>query len=180
MAGSSEKAPPTLFGLPPAVQPLNFLEQNPLPQLPVVHKFPSFSELASQVATPTSPPTNEGLFSTLVQDPHVLYREYLDDPERFTQEAGTLLTELVSQQKSLDSLTAEEMELLNQSTIEFAQHSPKPEPSPEPSKPHQDLFEEEGEEELEWQPGGQIPTRPVVDLPNAAPTAEWWAKWPGR
>ena len=182
MAERSEKTTTgRLFGLLPSAQPLNFLEQNPLPQLPAVHKFPSFSEMVSQQITPSSPSTNEGLFSTLVRDPLVLYREYLDDPERFPQEAGTLLTQLVTQQKDLNTLTPEDMEVLNQATVEFAQHSPEPEPTPEPSKPpHQDLFGEEGEEELEWQPGGQLPTRPAVDLPDTAPGADWWAKWPGK
>lgn len=152
----------------------------PLPTLPVA-AFPTVAELVEQELSSPTKAVDDGLFSQLVQDPLVLYREYLDDPERFDESLALLLQQLVSNQKKLEELTAEERDMLNRATAELAQYAPKPKPPPQQpqraSAPSDDFYEEETE--LPWnnQPGG--PELPQLESPMGALTEApsfWWKK----
>lgn len=123
---------------------------------------------------------SSGLFSALVRDPVVLYQAYLDAPDLIGEDVGLLLTQLVTQQKKLEDLTAEELKKLDEATVNFAQHSPRSKSLPDdskkaPSTPRASTDLEEPE--FEWVEGGQMrlmpPTAPI-DIPTV-PT-KWWDK----
>ena len=154
----------------------------PLPPLPGL-TFPTVSELVEQELYSPTVEVDDGLFSQLVQDPLVLYREYLDDPERFDERVGLLLQQLVSNQKKLEELTAEERGLLNTATAEHAQYVPKPKPPPaqQPkASPLSDSSYEDGDEESElpWKGRQSGPAPTAMELPADLPTAPsfWWKK----
>lgn len=143
----------------------------PLPTLPVT-KFPSFEDLVSQEIQRSNEQQDDGLFAQLVGDPAILYREYLDSPENFDEETVKLLTELMSRQKTLEELSKQEKELLNQATIQFAQGSPKPSSSPKPSVKQSPIQDEE-EEEVPYPKS--LPTlNAPIDVPESIPKTEWW------
>jgi len=150
----------------------------PLPPLPVL-KFPTMEELIAQEVSGPPVAADNGLFSQLVGDPLVLYREYLDDPDRFDESLGLLLQELVTNRKKLEELTGQEVEQLNKATVELAQYEPKPkkQPAPQPraSASSEDSYEGE-EEEVPWK--GVGPSLPEMPMTAELPTAPsfWWKK----
>lgn len=152
-----------------------------LPSLPE-NQFPTFQELVDQeLIEPPEPSQNSGLFFQLVGDPAVLYREYLDDPDRFDEEAGLLLQQLYSGLKTLEQLDPEEAEILNRATAEYAQYSPKQEKPSGPQRPSlpRSVTPSDDEPEIPWTEHVQGPSLPTLDtpisLPDSAPTF-WWTK----
>jgi len=124
------------------------------------------------------------LFSQLVRDPRILYREYLEEPERFNEETGDLLHRLVAGQQKLEDVSSAERDLLNRATVELAQHSSKPSsPPPSPdthSVPFESSDEEFGETEMPWETSGleEVPELPQMEAPEDLPNAPtfWWRK----
>jgi hypothetical protein len=162
---------PILSGLKPL---------EPLPSPPEL-KFPTFRELVEQELTESpQPEANDGLFSQLVQDPAILYREYLDDPDRFEESAGLLLQQLYSGLKNLEELTPEEMKILDQATVEFAQYLAKPKTPSESQRAAQprSAIPSDDEPEIPWTDHVGGPSLPAMELPVSLPDAPtfWWKK----
>lgn len=158
-----------------------------LPELPRVLEFPlktSPFELSAEEGT-ASTEQNSGLFGALLGDPRVLYQAYLDSPEDFDQETSELLTKLVSRQKVLNQLTAEEKSLLDQATVSFAQHSsrskPKPKESPNVLSVPTATTAPSGERQpMVWR-GDKMRLQAPQSVPFEIPTVptQWWDKEPG-
>ncbi len=166
----------SLLGLSPGlVQP----PQMPLLSPPVAH-FPTFQELVMEQVADVPPPANDGLFFQLVRDPRLLYRAYLDDPTMFDDETAMLLQQLMSGQRKLEELKAQEQEILNRATAELAQYSPKPTSRSEQPRPSSSSasYDEEMEDEVPWSNKHDEPTPTSVDLPLELPDAPtfWWKK----
>jgi hypothetical protein len=131
--------------------------------------------------------SNTGLFAALIGDPVVLYQHYLEHPDLFDTETVTLLVALVTRQKTLSQLTQSELNLLDQATVTFAQHSPtskdsqnKQRSAPLHPQNTSDHEAQTGTEEVVWDEAGAMrlsyPPAPV-DIPTI-PTS-WWDKGPG-
>ena len=165
------------MGLHTALEPTLLRPLQPLPTI----RFPTMSDLLEQEMSAPIEPVDDGLFSQLVRDPRVLYREYLEDPEVFDEETALLLQQLVSNQKKLEDLTAEEKDRLNRATAEFTQYSPKPKkPQEQPrstSSRSESSYEDE-EEELPWMKDAPSMILPSLESPMDLPvsTSFWWKK----
>lgn len=167
----SDAGLPILTGLEPP---------KPLPTLPESH-FPTFQELVEQELTePPEQEQNSGLFFQLVQDPRVLYRDYLDDPEKYNEKVGLLLQELCSGLKDVNKLKPEEAELLNLATVEYAQYSPKQEPHSKQPQPRlqRSAIPSDDESEVPWTDHMTGPNLPQTEVPVSLPDAPtfWWRK----
>lgn len=155
---------------------------SPLPSLPTLPKLLEFPlSLSALEPTEQSPPTSTGLFLSLLRDPAVLYRDYLDHPEKYDEQTAQLLMELISRTKTLETLTPEDMELLNKATMNFAQPTrplPKKQSNERYSASVQQTSSEskEEEDEVEWHgPNMRLPPMEIpVDIPTV-PT-KWWDK----
>lgn len=114
---SSGKSPPK----PLASPLLTLMQLHPL--LP--SKFPTLSELAR---TPSvSPPSSNasGLFCTLVGQPEYMLDDLLRDPKKYETGVSELLQSLVSGSKTLQTLSSEEMTLLDRATLDLNRSSSK-------------------------------------------------------
>jgi hypothetical protein len=100
------------------------------PQKPT---FPRFSELIGEPVKADSPKKN-GLFSALLGNPAVLLHDCLDSPAKYQDDVLPLVQDLVSGNKKIDDLTAEEMLLLDQATIDYNQTKAPPAPPQPPSE----------------------------------------------
>jgi hypothetical protein len=152
-------------------QTSSFLAQMMQPSLPQLAppRFPTFRELVreNQIEQLQPRKPDPGLFETLLGDPAVLHALWIDDPDAFNPKVGPLLLDLVTGRKSLSSLSPEEMLLLNEATIEFAQYK-KPEPKQlipkveQPSAEQADGSDYEGD--LEWNERGSGPRTSASDV----------------
>lgn len=98
------------------------------PQKPT---FPRFSELIGEPVKPSSPNTS-GLFSALLGNPEVLLHDCLDFPDKYQVDVLPLVQELVSGSRKMDSLTKEELEILDMATIDYNRAKATPVTKPEP------------------------------------------------
>lgn len=171
----------------------NFLAPTSLPSLPALTpiKFPTFQELvdtdAATLGTPASKPAVVGAFKALLGTPEILHAAWLDNPEAYDPRLGPVLHLLLTG-TTLDQLSPEQLELLNQATLEFAQYRPPPkQPAPLPVLPVKssepdDPDGDADERDLEWNGGSGERTRAVaaptvtdIERLGAVPT-RWWER----
>jgi len=118
-----------------------------------------------EAQTQATPPPSKGLFDSLVGQVEPLYQDSLEHPEKFKDEAVTLLHDLVAGTKNLKGLSATEREVLDLATIDFAS-APSKDHRP-PRTPRATAPRPEAESSL--------PT-PGVDVPEGEQGAYWWLK----
>ncbi len=131
--------------------------------------FPTFTALAT---VPDKAPAEgrKGLFLELVRDPQVLLQDLLDSPAKYEEGVSTLLQDLVSGRRKIESLSREESELLDRATIDFTRTVQRQEvvPPPEPKASTAEFYDEEGEDPMRY-PSPQVP-----ELNGLEPY--WWLK----
>lgn len=166
---------PDVFGVLPRLESLQPLQIPPLPTplAPQPPRFPSFNELLSQ-PEPEVQRRREGLFSTIIRNPAILYREYLEHPDMFQEETAHLLTKLVGRQKSLDSLSEEELKKLDEAVVSFLQYRPKKkiETQSSHSTPRD---ETDDDSEVVWGPDGPLVNGTSLELPEDV-AHNWWGQ----
>lgn len=104
----------------------------PLPKLTPL-TFPTFSELVGESVNEQPAKRKEiGLFEGLLgADPTPLYHDLIGAPYKYRPGTDVLLQQLIQGQKSVETLTPEELLLLDQATFDFTQLT-KPPPKEEP------------------------------------------------
>lgn len=98
-------------------------------------RFPTWSEVtrASPATPEPSPPSQQGLFVSLVGDPHVLFEDLLRSPEKYEPEVEGLLLELITGRRRLQDLPRSEREILDRATLDYNRKSSSSPPSPSPT-----------------------------------------------
>jgi len=85
--------------------------------------------------SPEKPAKENGLYAAIGGDPKVLFDHLLEDPSRYPSGTDVLLQEMI---QGRSDLSPEELQLLDQATLEYAQTpSPKrrrPQPPPPPKR----------------------------------------------
>jgi len=144
-----------------------------VPLLPLqAPKFPSFAELVDQDLLQQQKnglPKTEGLFSAMLGDPRLLLLDLLDAPEKYEEGVSSLVQELVSGQKNLQSLDVHEQALLDRAVLDFTRPKQiKPvEPPAKPRVPKHSQEEEAGTLEHAYED---------TPLPPGMADAYWWLK----
>lgn len=133
------------------------------PTFPGLPAFPTFEQLVQESQTPEQK-RSPGLFESLLNNPAVLYEDFLKNPEKYDPALEKLLMELATGNKKLKGLSPEETTLLDRSTLDYAQATPKP--PARPSVPRPSIAESGAPKEEKPRPGIDVP---VTELP-----AYWW------
>lgn len=154
--------------------------------------FPTFDELVEKdratMGSPAPKPRAAGLFESLLGNPGILHAALLENPDAYDPRLLPLIVQMLNGRK-LETLTPEELALLDAGTIELAQHRRQPKPLPAPqgraptksSEPDDADTADGDERDLEWNGGrGQRfnPPGPSTKILNeqalgAVPT-RWW------
>ena len=155
-------------------------------------KFPKFFDLVQSEIKEQDAPKNENerrLFSALIGDARILYQELLEDPGRFDEKASALIQNLSCGAQQLSNLTPEELDLLDNATLDFArprrlQPSSKTTAvtSPRRSTAVKHLTKQEALSDpsvpLVHQDGGAptLLSEETSSLPAERPATFWWKK----
>jgi hypothetical protein len=132
--------------------------------MPPAPTFPRFSELIGEPERPGSPSAS-GLFVTLLGSPEVLLHDYLDSPSKYQNDILPLLQDLVSENRKIADLNAEEMQALDRATIDYnAQLPPKAAPQTQEA-----AMTKTAEAELMYDDPRVIQPESLTDAP-----AYWW------
>ncbi len=87
--------------------------------------FPNLFELASEDRQSQKVVSRQrGLFEELLGRPEALFIDSLEFPEKYEEQTSRLLRSLVSGERRLEDVTAEEMALLDRATVDFASAPP--------------------------------------------------------
>lgn len=130
--------------------------------------FPTFSELVFESMNEQPVGKREiGLFEGLMgNDPRPLFQDLVDYPHKYQPGTDVLLQELITGQKTIETLSPDESLLLDYATLEYTQPSRTPVEEPEPLR------------EVEEDPADYLPElRSEVDdePPTVGPmNAYWW------
>jgi hypothetical protein len=93
-----------------------------LPKLPVLPGLsPMTFDALTSSPTPTRPKSNPGLFEALLNDPRALLNDYYERPDEHDPRLIATLTMLLNGNKTINDLSPEEMDLLNQATRVYAE-----------------------------------------------------------
>lgn len=131
----------------------------------------------------------DGLFTVLLGDPRVLYYELLEDPSRFEEGVSDLIQQLVSGARSLESLSTDEMQLLDRAVVDWTRPRHRTSASSQPSlesnvsQPAVEYLSREEavadpEVDLEYREDGQhvpiLEGTATPEIPTEAPSTFWW------
>lgn len=87
-------------------------------------KFPTLEELLRVAPEPSTRRKELGLFDGILGDLTPLLDDYARTPEKYEEDARTLLDRLASGSTSLTRLSAQEKRTLDLATLDFAGHAP--------------------------------------------------------
>ncbi len=132
------------------------------PKFPGFQPFPTLEDLALEDPT-LGQKRSPGLFESLLNNPAVLYEDFLKSPEKYDPALERLLTELATGNKKLKALSAAESTLLDRATLDYAQAVP-----PKPSAPRAAAGGARKAPRKEEKP------RPGIDVPVTELPAYWW------
>ena len=133
----------------------------------------------------------DGLFIALVGDPRILYYELIEDPSRFEDGVSDLILHLVAGTRQMESLTADELSLLDRAVVDWMrprhQTSGTLQPRPVLKDSHSAMEYlsrkdalADPDVELEYSEDGRhvpiLNDSPVPDMPQEAPPTFWWTK----
>lgn len=166
-------------------------------ETPTAVTFPKFCELVTEEqenlrkkdSATASRSGSQRLFSALIQDPRVLYLEYLENPTKFDDETGELLQALSHGLLAVKDLSPEQLDLLDQATVLYASLSDSRTPlegTKPPSVPSSSAIEHltyqealsDSSVDLEYREDGKhVPVQASFEVPyQEAPPTFWWKK----
>lgn len=116
------------------------------------------------------------MFESMIGDPRVLYYALLDKPDAFEEGLSDVVQKLVAGTKKFDSLTREELAMLDRAVFDFVEDKRPRAPKEEGVKPDERSilarhFDEEEDEEEEGEAGGLSLHIETPDVPTF-----WWRK----
>ena len=153
---SESKPSPTSSRVSPLI---SLMQLHPL--LPP--KFPTWSELTQ---TPSDSPRSsrrQGLFDSLIGDPHVMFDDLLRDPSKYEEGVAELLMSLVSGRRKLIDLSPTEMEALDRATLDFNRLSSLPKPDKPPETSLETKTPKPSSKDSELQKESQVPEDLIPD-----------------
>lgn len=131
--------------------------------------FPTLNQLALELPTPEQKPSL-GLFESLLNNPAILYEDFLKDPTKYDPALEKLLMELATGNKQVRTLLPADRMLLDVATLEYAQ-APRPKP---PAKPAAQAPTTDDDVVEEWTSTKEQKPRPGIDVPVTELPAYWW------
>lgn len=141
-----------------------------MPSLPPLDfpKMPTFFEMVESDRHTSEAPKPKGLFETLLGGHvEVLYVDVNESPEKYSDETRHLLTEIVSGQKKVETLTLADRVLLDQAVIDFASAKKKPPPLTKTASV-ESVAEDDGDDEVEIEETKEASTSEASLVPY------WW------